>query len=375
MNYSTGLLRDRLNSRNIRGGIFISTLGACSIFLLASCSTSAYYSQAVKGHFKLYSKRKPIDKLLENADTSDDLKKKLFTVKKIRRFASRELKLPDNGSFTGYVELERRYLAWSVVAVPEFSLSPKKWCFPVAGCVSYRGYFNREDADAFARSLHDEGFDVSVLPISAYSTLGWFDDPVLSTFLSWPEQNLAGLIFHELTHAMIYVKDDSVFNESLATVVEREGVIRWVKSNGNNAQLNAYNDYQKRKTMFTDNVMKYRERLKIVYDSGASPEEMREQKKIIFDDMLMEYKRESMREGSRSEYREMFYKDLNNAKIASVFTYYDLVPTFKALLDSKNGNLDEFYAEARNIGSLPKDMREQRLNRILPAGNQIHSTK
>ena len=352
--------------RAIRGSLLICALCASAI-LLASCSTSAYYSQAVAGHVKLYAKRKPIEKVLRDEDVSGDLKEKLNKVRKIRAFATAEMKLPDNGSFTGYVELDRRYLAWSVVATPEFSLSPLKWCFPVAGCVSYRGYFNREDADAFAETLREEGYDVSVLPIAAYSTLGWFDDPVLSTFLSWPEQNLAGLIIHELTHAKIYIKDDSVFNESLASVVEHEGVIRWVKSNGNEAQLNAYNDFQKRKAMFAGNVMKYRERLKTVYDSGAGPDEMRGIKKTILNEMLEEYRRESATPGTRSEYRQMFYKDLNNAKLASVYTYYDLVPSFRRLLDLKNGNLDEFYAEVNEIGALPKEEREHRLNALIPA--------
>jgi predicted aminopeptidase len=343
----------------------LTSLLLTTIILPDRASAGAgYYSQAVFGHIDIYSKRKPIKKLIENPDTDKRLKKKLEMVVKIRRFSIDELSLPDNGSYRGYVSLKRKYVAWNAVAAGEFSVRPKRWCFPFAGCVSYKGFFKREKAEKFGDELREEGLDVAVLPVAAYSTLGWFDDPVLNTFIGWPDQNLAGLIFHELAHAELYVKHDSAFNESFAKVVEIEGVRRWLIKHGSPEQKEAYAKYQVRRDLFVDLVLKYRRRLAELYGSGAPAEDMRREKKSILAQMLEEYVKREDEFGKMSEYRKIFFDDLNNAKLASVFTYYIYVPAFEAILRRENGDLPAFFREAKRISKLPKAKRRETLESL-----------
>ena len=213
-----------------------------SAALLSACTAIDYYGQSISGHLGLMAKRTEVTKLIADEQTDENLKKELQTVLDIRAFASTELALPDNHSYRSYVDVGESYVLWNVVATGEFSLTPKNWCYPFAGCVAYRGYYAETDASAFADSLKDQGLDVFVGGVRAYSTLGWFDDPVLNTMLDRPFTYLAGVIFHELAHQQVYIKDDTTFNESFAVAVEREGVRRWFHRHDDSEGFKRYRD-------------------------------------------------------------------------------------------------------------------------------------
>ena len=225
-------------------------IGFCLVLtlLLGGCAQIGYYTQAVHGQLSLLDAAKPIDDVLADPGASEQLKSRLAKVKQIRAYAVSELSLPDNRSYTSYADLKRPYVLWNVVATPELSLTPHQWCFPIAGCVDYRGYYHEADAQAFGTELRTEGYDVLVGGVPAYSTLGWFNDPVLSTFfVGYPDAELARMLFHELAHQIVYVKGDSQFNESFATAVEEEGVERWMSVHGDPQQRAAYVAQQQRK--------------------------------------------------------------------------------------------------------------------------------
>ena len=198
-------------------------LAAITLALLTGCESIAFYGQAIGGHLKLMSQAKPLDTWLSDPATPPDLKARLETARGIREFASRELHLPDNGSYTTYADLNRRFAVYNVFAAPKFSVDPKPECFPITGCVAYRGFYSEKDANAYADKLRQQGFDVYTGGVLAYSTLGWFDDPLLSTFIRYPDAQVARLVFHELAHQLVYAKGDTTFNESFAVTVEEEG--------------------------------------------------------------------------------------------------------------------------------------------------------
>src|SRR6476661_4621254 len=218
--------------------------------LVVGCSNLGYYVQAAHGQFSLLAEAKPIDDWLSDPEVSDKLKGKLSKVQEIRRFAARELSLPDNDSYKTYADLKRPYVLWNVVATSEFSLEPLQWCFPIAGCVNYRGYYSKAEAQAYANELREQHYDVQIGGVPAYSTLGFFNDPVLSTFIQYPEGELARLVFHELAHQVVYAQGDSRFNESFAVAVEEVGVERWLAKHGDEKMRNAYKDYERRKHDF-----------------------------------------------------------------------------------------------------------------------------
>ena len=218
--------------------------------LLQGCETLGYYAQAVSGQFGLLARARPVEQWLGESATPSPLRAKLETALAIRDYASRELGLPDNASYRRYADLGRPFAVWNVIAAPEFSTKPLQSCFPVAGCVSYRGFFAREDAERHAAGLRATGSDVHVYGVPAYSTLGWFDDPLLSTFIRYPDTELARLVFHELAHQVVYARDDTTFNESFAVAVEETGVRRWLAAAGREAQLAGFVEAQRRKAAF-----------------------------------------------------------------------------------------------------------------------------
>jgi predicted aminopeptidase len=346
-----------------------STVRRISLILLAlllamassQCQSIQYYGQAIGGQLNILRNRKSISELVKDPATPVTLRQKLLFILSVRGFAEKNLRLPVNDDYLSYVELDRPYVVWNVFAAPEFSLTPKTWCFPIVGCVAYRGYFSEQGADRFGDSLKQRGFDVYIGGAIAYSTLGWFDDPVLSTFLNLSEAETAALIFHELAHSVLYVPDDTAFNESFATAVEQEGVWRWqVEANnpkGYEKWLHQLQQHQK----FTGLVLKYRTRLQDLYEGNLPLNEKRNQKAALFNQMRSEFTQLKSDLGDMDVYDYWFKYPLNNAKLNSVTTYYDWVPAFNRILSEAGGDLEKFYRRCRQLAK--KEPAER--NRIL----------
>jgi predicted aminopeptidase len=328
---------------------------------LCGCTNIGYYYQAVEGQMQIWNRSRPIAQVIDDTHTSPQVRERLSLVLRVRDFASGELALPDNGSYRKYADLERPFVVWNVFAAAEFSVAPKEWCFPIAGCVGYRGYFNQARAEQFGEELRRNGLDVFVIGIPAYSTLGWFDDPVLNTVMRYPDAELARLIFHELAHQVVYVPGDTVFNESFAVAVELEGIDRWLAREGDAAKRAAFELYERRKGAFIDLVMKYRDGLKTLYASAVSDTEKRQQKADTFAAMKAEYLTLKSSWGGFAGYDRFFAEELNNAHLVPVATYSELVPGFRRVLAENGGDLKRFYAAVRKIGKLPKEQRQAKL--------------
>lgn len=347
---------------------------AAAALLAAGCAGGPasldlpYYWQSALGQMSLLQRARPIDELLADASLDPRLRARLQHALEIREFAARELGLPDNGSYTRYADLGRPFAVWSVFAAPELSMQLRQWCFPVAGCVSYRGYFDRDEAERYAATLRAEGWDVYVAGVPAYSTLGWFDDPVLNTFVNLPVAELARLVFHELAHQLVYVKGDSTFNESFATAVEEAGVERWLARLDDPAVESAYREFARRRRAFVQLLARHRQALEAVYAAGGSAQRMREGKAAVFESLRSEYRELRRSWGGWAGYDRWFAGELGNAHLASVATYHALVPAFRALLAGKGGDLPAFYAEVRALASLDAAARQGRLQALAGAG-------
>ncbi len=343
-------------------------------FLLGGCSTVSYYSQAVSGHLKLMSAREPIDELLSSDKTDPELRKKLQTLVDARQYAVDSLGLPENDSYNTYAATGRRFVTWNVVAAEEFSLSAKTWCFPVAGCVSYKGYFAEEDARAYAQELLDENLDVNVGGATAYSTLGWFDDPVLDTMLNGGDIRYVGTLFHELAHQVLYIKDDSNFNEAFASFVEQEGLRIWLGDRNESDRIALYNDVLARSNDFSELLKKGRNQLLAVYKKDISDEEKRAGKLAVFAQMQADY--QALKEnkwGGYAGYDGWFARDLNNARLVSVATYRRWVPAFEAMYIEVGRSLPAFYELAKELADLPSKERQARMNNYLAQAANLSS--
>ncbi len=332
--------------------------------LLSSCASISYYAQAVSGHFEVMWRSTPIEERLHETDTPASLKQKLERALVIRDFASRDLGLPDNDSYRRYADLGRPYVLWNVFAAPEFSVSPIQSCFPFAGCVSYRGFYSEDAAKQHADVLAKEGDDVYVGGVSAYSTLGWFSDPVLSTFISYPEPEVARIVFHELAHQEVYIKGDTVFNESFAVAVEEEGLRRWLEREGTPAQRAAYLDSRRRQAEFAALVLKYRARLADFYAKPLSDAEKREGKRQLFEEMNGEYAALKASWGGFAGFDRLLARGPNNAFLVSIASYTELLPAFRALLAQNHGDLPAFYRAVKDLSKLEKPERDARLAKL-----------
>lgn len=332
--------------------------------LLSGCAGVKYIAQSINGQWELLARREPIPRLLENSDTPEEVKRKLAMSLQVRAFASRELGLPDNGSYQSYVDLKRPYVVWNVFAAPTLSLEPMQWCFPIVGCVRYRGYFSEADAVAFAEGLRAQGYDTHVGGVAAYSTLGWFDDPLLNTVINRSDTGIAALIFHELAHQELYLPGDSAFNESFAVTVEEEGVRRWLQHRGSTGEMQTYRQAKDRQEQFLALVMGARERLAALYADSLSDGEKQAGKKRILAELRAEYQRLKEAWNGYSGYDAWFERDLNNAKLASVATYHQYVPAFQALLRENGNDLRVFYQAARALADLPAAQRNERLEAL-----------
>ncbi len=327
---------------------------------LSGCAQLGYYGQAVQGQLSLLQKARSIDSLIDSPDTPQQLKARLQAAKQVRQFAVDELGLPDNRSYRNYTQLGQPYVLWNVVATTRLSLTPLKWCFPVAGCVTYRGYYKYDAAQEFARQLRSEDYDVRIEGVPAYSTLGWFNDPLLSTFIYAPDASLARLIFHELAHQMVYVKDDSAFNESFATTVEQAGVQRWLSKFGNDTMRTNYEKDEGRRRDFLALLQKYRSKLEALYKSSADDQEKLRGKADVLQALQLEYQSVKASWGGYAGYDRWFAEPLTNAHFVSISTYHDLVPGFQAML-AKSGNFQDFYRSVKQLARQEKPARTAQL--------------
>jgi predicted aminopeptidase len=357
--------------------MFAVLLSAVCIFSLTACTSIAYYSQATVGHLSLLIQRRPIDTVLQDPALDNEIKAKLREVQKIRDFASNSLSLPDNDSYRSFADIKRQYVVWNVFATPSLSLTPIESCFFVVGCLSYRGYYAESDARAFGDELRAAGHDVYVGGVAAYSTLGWFDDPVLNTMFYWDNRRLAKLIFHELTHQLLYVKNDALFNESFATGFAELGLQRWLQENtaqapslgqANSEQTLAAlpaspNDEKTRETAFIEMLLDTQEQLKALFSGTLSDQEKLRDKALIFSELRGEYKRFKER-FSYSGYDTWMSEDLNNAKISSVVTYHSYDNAFKHLLQQVDNDIDQFITVVKAIAALQAEARHECLVKL-----------
>ena len=321
--------------------------------LLAGCTTVGYYSQIVSGHMRIVMGKRPLAEIVSDESINDSVKRRLDLAQRARLFGIEQLNLPDNESYTSFYDTGQEYVTWNVIAAEEFSLNPYTWCFPIAGCVAYRGYYAEEDAKAYAEGLAKEGFDVTVTGATAYSTLGWFEDPLLNTMLERSDPSIASLLFHELAHQQLYVGDDSTFNESFASFVEEEGLRLWQENEerlypeiDQSAMARELDARKQRQDDFIDLLTATRDGLVEIYESESTPEVMRQKKKQRFEQMLVEY--EALKEswGGYHGYDQWFSQDLNNARLVAVATYNDYIPAFEVLFNESGGSFEQFYVAA-----------------------------
>jgi predicted aminopeptidase len=337
----------------IRVGLAVVSLAGAS-----GCSLS-YYWQAAAGHLDLVHRRVSIEAALDDPAQPAAVKDSLRRVVEMRRFAVDVLALPDNDSYSSYVDLGRPYVVWNVVAAPEFGVAPEQWCFALLGCVSYRGYFSRDAAEAFAATLAGEGFDTYVAGASAYSTLGYFDDPVLNTMLAGGEAYVASLLFHELAHQKAYIRGDSDLNEAFATAVQQFGTLAWLELHGAPEDVEAFRRRLARQEDFTALIVAQRDRLVALYSTHMTAGDMRAAKAAAFAQMREDYARLKRAWGGVGEYDGWFEQPLNNAQLASVATYRRWLPGLNWYLE--HHGLEELYAQMDLLEALGMEDRERKL--------------
>lgn len=366
-------LRVRPRALLMAGGALLTTgAGALALACLGSGCSLGYVAQSVGGHLDLMQRARPVSEWVADPATPAELRERLQLTQRLREFAVSELKLPDNASYRGFARLDRPAAVWNVVAAPELSLSLKTWCFPVMGCVGYRGYFDRSEADAQAAQLRAEGWEVSVYGVPAYSTLGWTNwlggDPLLSTFVHWPEAELARLLFHELAHQVVYVADDTAFNESYATAVERLGIQRWLQDRASPAARAEYAALDDRRRDFRALTQAVRRRLEALYASDRPVAEKRAEKARLMAALRTDHGHlKTGRWGGFGGY-DAWIASANNAALGVQAAYDDLVPAFEQLFEARGRDFARFHAEVRRLASLPRDTRRAALdNAVLAA--------
>lgn len=329
---------------------------------LSGCSSVSYYTQLLSGQLELLQRREPVAELLADPARDPELRRRLSLSQVAREFASARLGLPDNRSYRLYADLARPFVLWNVFATPEFSLAPQTHCFPIVGCVAYRGFYEQNRARGAAALLKQQGLDTYVAGVEAYSTLGWFDDPLLNTMLRWDDQRMVAVIFHELAHQKFYLPDDTAFNESYASFVEAEGLRQWRAARG--LSVPADNRDQQREQL-TALVLASRARLETLYASGQSETELRRAKAAEFERLRAEYHQLRAREWAGvGRYDGWIDSPLNNAKLLPFGLYDRWVPAFAKVFRQVNGDWPRFYAQVKRLGELPSAMREQALKSL-----------
>ena len=357
------------------------------VVAVSGCQTINFYSQAIKGQYQIFAHQEPTARLRAEAQTPADLKNRLELVDQLRTYAASNLVLPVDGHYLKYVDVHRPFVVWNVEAAGEFSLEPKTWWYPLVGSLEYRGFFSKQTAERYAERLKKQGRDVFVGGVEAYSTLGWFKDPLLNTFIFNPDAELAETLFHELAHQRVFARGDTDFNEAFATTVGEEGARRWVRSSRGADAYAAYIGHLERTRQFVRLIMGARLQLEKLYgdqrdadgklEAARKPPlpagEMRGRKQQILAQLREDYKSLKAQWGGDGEYDEWFARPLNNAQLNSVAAYYDLLPAFEALLQINKGNLEKFYEAAEQLSKLPKKDRQQQLRALgqmsAPVGN------
>ncbi len=346
------------------GRIALALLPLSLVAIATGCAQLGYYAHLARGQMELLSQREPIAQIVGDERRDPELRRRLTLVLDARRFAVRDLQLPDNPSYTLYADLQRAYAVWNVLATPEFSLAPLESCFPIAGCVAYRGHYSRERAEAQAQALREQGHDVDIGGVPAYSTLGWFDDPVLNTMLHWSDAVLVATVFHELVHQQLYVSDDTVFNESMARFVEQQGLREYFTAGRIDETDSALQ--RERQQQFTHLVLDARERLSRLYAQPLSNEIMRKRKAEEFQRLKAEYAElRDTRWNGDGDYDGWFARDLNNASLLSFGLYDEYVPAFESLYDVSGRDWHRFHAACRELGNLPGPTRRLRLQSLM----------
>ena len=340
--------------------IIVAAALIATIIGLTACGNISYYYQATKGQLDLLRKRTPVSQLINDRETPEPLRQRLILADQIRRYGISQLGLEGSKGFSQYSDLGRKYVTWNIVAAPEYSVNPKTWCFPIAGCVAYKGFFKQSQAIEEADLLRDQGYDILLYGVSAYSTLGWFADPLLNTFINYPDTDLAALLFHELAHQIVYVKDDSAFNEAFATAVEIEVLNNWLIQKGNQTEILALQQMREKQNRITEMVLDFRQRLKKAYQSPDKA-----QRKVeLFAQMREAYEEVKQNENNTPYYDWWFSQDLDNADLIAVATYYRLVPAFSKMIENARGNLAEFFNQVKILANKSPSDRDAALARL-----------
>ncbi len=323
----------------------------------SGCTTVGYYHQSIFGHLKLISKREPIIDIVNDSTRDEKLIAQLRLAQELRLFATHELKLPENDSYRSYVQLDHPYVTWNVFAAPEFSTALQQWCFLVVGCVPYRGYFDQADAHHYADRLSKRGLDVYVAGVPAYSTLGWFDDPLLSSMIDRGEIVTAAYIFHELAHQQYYLKGDGAFNEAFATAVEEIGVLRWLEQQNRRDDAENYEDWLAQKTLFSAFIKSSRDEFDALYQQEHSLEKMQVEKQILIAEMRRKFEDLSLENKHIARYSKWMSGPLNNAQLGAISLYRELVPAFRNIFISCGNDFEKFYARVQNIAKMSEEKR------------------
>ncbi|MGI9273059.1 MAG: aminopeptidase [Woeseiaceae bacterium] len=324
-----------------------SGLSKLTLIVVLSQLSGCYYMQAASGQMEIVRKREPIEEVVAAPESSPELIARLELINDARQFSIDVLGLPDNDSYRSYADLERDFVVWNVIAAPEFSLRPKTWCYPIVGCVSYRGYFSEDDARKLADDLDADGYDIAFGGVAAYSTLGKFDDPILSTMMRWGDNDLVAVMFHELAHQVLYVKDDTGFNESFATAVEEFGMERWLASRGQLDELSVWRERRELRAEFASLIADARAELKEIYAQDSDEQEKRRQKNLRMETLATAAK--TLFADAESEAPGWLDTELNNARLVATTLYHGRLPEFRALLADCGRDLPCFYKAARTL--------------------------
>ncbi|MEM7561577.1 MAG: aminopeptidase [Pseudomonadota bacterium] len=333
-----------------------------ALLLISGCADLGYYWHSARGHLGVMSDRVSIDKILADDETSPELRERLLLVQEIRAFSIERLDLPDNDSYRSFVQLENPYVLQNLFAAPEFSTRLHQWCYPIIGCASYRGYYDNERLEKYSARLKQEGFEIHIGKVSAYSTLGWFDDPVLSSFINWSDYRLAGLIFHELTHQQIYIDNDTTFNESLASAVQQAGTELWLEHHDKTEQLEGFQRWLVYREQVIELIIDTQRALNDLYQNNIEDDQKRISKQEIFETAKQKHQTIAEQHGVTAGFTRWFTEDLNNAKVGSVAAYNTRVKAFLQILNAHQKRFTPFYEYIERLSELARKERDQCLD-------------